>query len=111
MSEHKRFIISIPYYAEDVSEIRETIKKLSQAVEFPYASISSQFEADNHKTIFLESVETEINEEITTMNFNDAEMKLLPEAVELLYNRIIGEMMYKTEDDLRNLLDKINQNN
>jgi hypothetical protein len=49
--------------------------------------------------------------EITTMNFNDAEMKLLSEAVELLYNRIIGEMMYKTEDDLRNLLDKINQNN
>ena len=64
--ENKRFIINIPYYAEDVSEIRETIKKLSQAVEFPYASISSQFEADNHKTIFLESVETEINEEVLT---------------------------------------------
>jgi len=66
MSEHKRFIISIPYYAEDISEVKDAIKNLAEAVEFPYASISSQFEDDNHKTIFLESVETEINEEILT---------------------------------------------
>ena len=66
MSEHKRFIISIPYYAEDVSEVREAVKKLAEAVEFPYASIHSQFSSDNYKTIFLEEVETEINEEILT---------------------------------------------
>ena len=66
MKEHKRFTISIPYYAEDVSEVREAIKKLAEAVEFPYASIHSQFTSDNHKTIFVESVETEINEEVLT---------------------------------------------
>lgn len=66
MKEHKRFIISIPYYAEDVSEVREVVKKLAEAVEFPYASIHSQFSSDDHKTIFLEEVETEINEEVLT---------------------------------------------
>ena len=30
MAEHKRFIISIPYYAEDVSEVREAVKKLEK---------------------------------------------------------------------------------
>tara|TARA_Y100001973_G_C4970950_1_gene219582 strand:- start:105 stop:344 length:240 start_codon:yes stop_codon:yes gene_type:complete len=64
--ENKRFIINIPYYAEDVSEVREVIKKLAEAVEFPYASIHSQFTSDNHKTIFVENVETEINEEVLT---------------------------------------------
>ena len=45
--------------------------------------------------------------EIVTMEFNNEEMNLLSEAVELLYNRTIGEMMFKTEDDLRELLNKI----
>tara|TARA_R100000951_G_scaffold93126_2_gene81659 strand:+ start:846 stop:1100 length:255 start_codon:yes stop_codon:yes gene_type:complete len=66
MSEHKRFIISIPYYAEDVSEVREAVKKLAEAIDVPYASIHSQCSSDNYKTIFLEEVETEINEEILT---------------------------------------------
>jgi hypothetical protein len=47
--------------------------------------------------------------EIVTMEFNTEEMNLLSQAVELLYNRTIGEMMYKTEDDLRELLNKINK--
>ena len=60
MAEHKRFIISIPYYAEDVSEVREAVKKLAEAIEVPYASISTQCSSDDYKTIFVESVETEI---------------------------------------------------
>lgn len=71
MSEHKRFIISIPYYAEDVSEVREAVKKLAKAVEFPYASIHSQFTSDNHKTIFLEEVETEIKNYELFLDFGE----------------------------------------
>ena len=66
MSENNRFIISIPYYAEDVSEVREVVKKFNEAIEFPYASIHSQFSSDDNKTIFLEEIETEINESVLT---------------------------------------------
>ncbi len=55
-------------------------------------------------------LETMNKKEIVTIEFNTEEMNLLSEAVELLYNRTIGEMMYKTENDLRELLNKINQN-
>ena len=61
--------------------------------------------------------------EIVTMEFNTEEMNLLSEAVESLHDKIledyfgvcsthqpIGDMMYKTEDNLRELLNKINQN-
>jgi|3_EtaG_2_1085321.scaffolds.fasta_scaffold26036_4 hypothetical protein len=48
---------------------------------------------------------------VVTMKFDNEEMNLLSQAVELLYNRTIGEMMFKTEDDLRELLNKINKNN
>ena len=44
------------------------------------------------------------------INFNDEEMKLILQAVKVLYNNTIGEMMYKTDDDLRNLIKKIEQN-
>jgi len=60
MAEHKRFIISIPYYAEDVSEVREAVKKLAEAIDVPYASIHTQCSSDDYETIFVESVETEI---------------------------------------------------
>tara|TARA_R100000808_G_scaffold10659_1_gene28170 strand:- start:9520 stop:9687 length:168 start_codon:yes stop_codon:yes gene_type:complete len=47
--------------------------------------------------------------EIVTMKFNTEEINLLSQAVELLYNRTIGEMMFETENDLRELLNKINK--
>tara|TARA_R100000808_G_scaffold10659_1_gene28165 strand:- start:7747 stop:7962 length:216 start_codon:yes stop_codon:yes gene_type:complete len=59
--ENKRFIINIPYYAEDVSEVREVVKKLAEVIDVPYASIHTQCSSDDYKTIFVESVETEIS--------------------------------------------------
>jgi len=75
----------------------ENKKWLFQAVENYLTSSNSE---PHKKTKQVEK------KEIVNIELNRNEINLISEAIELLYNNTIGEMLYSKEDNLRNLLEK-----
>ena len=78
-------------------------------------------ENSEHKKLMIKAVENYLKnsnsktykkteqvekKEIVNIKLNRNEINLISEAIENLYNDIIGEMLYNKENNLRNLLDK-----
>jgi len=53
----KRFLISIPYYADSEEEVTLVMDKIAKTIDVPYISVSTQFEEDEYVVLPLTSKE------------------------------------------------------
>ena len=54
-NKEQRYIISVPFYAEDMNDVNVAMDKIAEAIEVPYISVSVQDQ--DHVITFLQSRE------------------------------------------------------
>jgi hypothetical protein len=59
-NKEQRYIISVPFYAEDMDDVNVAMDKIAEAIDVPYISVSVQDQ--DYVTTFVESREYEGDE-------------------------------------------------